>query len=76
MMIDSYLLLLAGTYLAFLMLGFFFYYTTAKVNSLKWKAGNNVLKVFRFVMYVVLLPVAVTCAAMLYFIYKGYIVLF
>lgn len=73
MTLDEGLLVLGTIYLIFLMLGCCFYYTTAKLNSVQWRLGNNALKIFRFFMYVVLLPVSLTCFTALYLVYAEYI---
>jgi len=72
MTIESCLYLLAGMYLMFLMFGVSFYFATARINSLKWSAGNKLLKLFRFSMYVVLLPVGLTCAVGIYLVYTEF----
>ena len=76
MSFNESLWLMSGFYLMFLLLGVYFYYTTARVNGLKWKAGNKLLKLFRFTMYVVLLPLAFMTALIVYIVYSGYVDIF
>lgn len=67
------IIFLAGLYLAFLGLGVWFFKKTARLKPFKWKHCNKAINALRFMMYVVLIPIGLTCALALYLVYAEYI---